>query len=180
MDIGKFRASKGRLIAWIVIPPVLAVGIGLSSFAMKLQSEWRLERTQVLADLMPEVEKARMEAENLMVRFRESESGSISGEDELISFLQNAAQQAGFTVDTLKVERKPSVVNKSVPVLMASVRGSGTLASVQGFMGDVSSRQHLLSETSLQVSQGGRNMDENSCRADITFELILFKSGGGA
>ncbi|QBG46122.1 hypothetical protein EGM51_01350 [Verrucomicrobia bacterium S94] len=182
MDLGKFKAGRRRLAGWIIIPPLLIVGIGLTSFALKLQSEWQLERTRVLADLLPRVDAARKAAEELMVRFRTSESGSVKTEDELISFLQNAAQHAGFTVDNLKVERRASEINGSVPVLSASVRGTGTLLSVQHFMGDVSSRQHLLSETSVQLSQSGKTAGEEICRADITFELILFqtgKTGGG-
>ncbi|MDZ8119283.1 hypothetical protein [Pontiella agarivorans] len=170
-------------MGWVIIPPLLIVGIGLTSFALKLQSEWQLERTRVLADLLPRVNYARKAAQELMVRFRESESGSIKTEDELISFLQNAAQAAGFTVDNLKVDRRSSETGANVPILSARVRGTGTLLSVQNFMGDVSSRQYLLSETSVELSQSGMTEGEDTCRAEITFELILFqtgKTGGGA
>lgn len=182
MDLGKFKASRRRLTGWVIIPPVLIVGVGLTSFALKQQSEWQLERTRVLADLLPRVDSARKAAEGLMVRFRASESESVKTEDELISFLQNAAQHAGFTVDNLKVERRSSEINAGVSVLSANVRGTGTLRSVQNFMGDVSSRQHLLSETSVQLSQSGKTAGEETCRADITFELTLFptgRTGGG-
>lgn len=183
MDIGKFKASRGRLIAWVLIPPALIVGIGLSSFALKLQSEWQLERTRVLSELLPQVKQAELEVQSLLTLFNESAAGSIKSEDELISFLQNTARDADFTVDSLQVERRSSASDKKTSVLTAKVRGSGTFVAVQSFMGDAASRQHLLSESSLQISQGGERENRETCRADITFELILFnagKLGGGA
>lgn len=180
MDVGKFKASRGRLISWVILPPVLIVGIGLSSFALSLESEWELERTRVLAELLPKVEEARKEADNLIVQYRESDTGSVTSEDELISFLQNIAQQTGFTVDTLKVERRGSSAGHNVPVLTAHIRGSGTMLSLQNFIADAGSRQQLLSERALKISQGGQVVGEEICRADITFELALFKMGGDA
>lgn len=183
MDIGKFKTSRARLTAWILIPPVLMAGLGLMSFALKLQSQWQLERTQVLAELLPRVVEARRTAEVLLQEFADSEAGAVKNEDELISFLQRAALQADFLVDSLKVERRGAPGNKQAAVLTANVRGTGTFRAVQAFMSDVSMRQNLLSESSLQVSQGGREDHAESCRAEITFELVLFDSGtagGGA
>ncbi len=183
MDIGKFKASRGRLTAWILIPPVLIVGLGLTSFALKLQSEWQLERTKVLCELLPRVVNARIAADQMFAEFRASESDTIGNEDELISYLQNAAHQADFTVDSLKVERRDSSAGSSAAVLTATVKGTGSFLSVQTLMSDVSMRQHLLSESSLQITQGGKDADATSCRAVIRFELILFDHGsigGGA
>lgn len=174
MDIGKFKASRGRLTAWIMIPPVLIVGLGLTSFALKLQSEWKLERAQVLQELLPRAAASQAEADALFQEFLASESGAITSEDELISFLQNAAHQADFVVDSLKVERRESAANNQAAVLTASVKGTGTFLAVQTFMGDAAMRQYLLSESSLQISQGGKGSGAESCRAEIRFELILF------
>lgn len=182
MDIGKFKKSRARLTAWVVIPPVLIVGVGLSSFALKQQSEWQLERTRVLSELLPKIEKTQNEALALLTEFSNSDAGNVKSEEELISFLQNAARESEFTVDSLKVERKASSADKTVPVLVAKVRGSGSFLSVQTFIGDAVSQQQLLNETSLQISQGGYGIGEDSCRADIVFELIRFnfeKSDGG-
>lgn len=175
MDIGKFKASRTRLLLWVLIPPFLIAGIGLTSYALNQQSEWVLERTRVLAEMLPRVVVAQQSASSLIESFNASEAGSIKTEDELISFLQNSANNATFMVDSLKVERKVSSASKNIPVLTASVRGSGTIGAVQSFMGDVTTGQQLLSETSLQISPGGTSASgEGSCRADITFELILF------
>jgi len=174
MDIGKFKASRGRLTAWILIPPVLIVGLGLTSYALKRQSEWQLERAQVLQELLPRAAKSQAETEALFQAFMASESGTIASEDELISFLQNAAHQADFVVDSLKVERRSSGAPQQTTVLTASVKGTGTFLAVQTFMSDVAIRQHLLSESSLQISQGS---DAETCRADIRFELILIDMG---
>ncbi|MDF7799996.1 hypothetical protein P4C99_11020 [Pontiellaceae bacterium B1224] len=177
MDLGKFKASRTRLLLWVLIPPFLISGIGLTSFALDQQSTWVLERTKALSEILPKVVAAQESVESLLQTFNASEAGRIKTEDELISFLQNAANNADFMVDSLKVERKVAAMSKNVPVLAASIRGSGTIMAVRSFLGDVTARQQLLSETSLQINQGGRSLGEESCRADITFELILFKNG---
>jgi hypothetical protein len=182
MDVGKFKASLPRLFLWILIPPLLITSIGLTSYAMRQQSDWHLERTRAYAEVLPELALAKRRAETLISDFNNSEAGRIKSEDELISFLQNSAPQCGFMVDTLKVERKTSSATGNLPVLNANVRGSGSFAAVQAFIGDVTSRQQLLTESSLQISLGNQALGEDFCRADISFELILFdqnKPAGG-
>ncbi|MDF7808432.1 hypothetical protein P4E94_13340 [Pontiellaceae bacterium B12219] len=181
--MGKFKASRGRLFLWILIPPFLIAGIGLTSFALKLQSDWKLERTRAYASVLPEVAAAKRKVETLISTFNNSEAGRIKTEDELISFLQSSAQDADFMVDTLKVERKTISAGGSVPVLLANVRGSGSFEAIQNFLSEATSRQQLLTESSLQISRGGQSPGHDACRADISFELILFKlktPGGGA
>lgn len=168
MDIGYFKASRARLLLWVLIPPILIAVIGLTSFALNQQSKWALERTKSLSEILPKVVAAQQNAEALIDTFNASEVGRIKTEGELISFLQDTANKAECMVD-VKVERNTSAAGNDLPVLTANVRGAGTLAAMQVFLGDISSRQQLLSETSLQISQEGE-----SCRAEITFELILF------
>lgn len=181
MDIGKFKASQTRLIIWILVPPLVVVGVGLSSYALQLQSEWRLNRTKGLSDVLPKLVQTQARSGKLIDEFEGA--GAIQSEDELISYLQNVAQGAGFTVDSLKVARRASVPGLGMPVLTASVKGSGRYEAIEAFLGDVTANQHLLSESSLQVTRNARGAyEQDACRADITFELVLFdalkKSGG--
>ncbi|MDH3981997.1 MAG: hypothetical protein OES84_03755 [Kiritimatiellaceae bacterium] len=184
MDIGKFKSNPLKLTLWIMVPLVLTVGMGLSSYALKLQSEWQLSRTQVLSEILPQLAKSQDGARNLIKEFQGLETERVKTEDEFISFLQSAASQSGFTIDSLKVDRRVSVQNGNSPVLVASVKGAGTFQAVETYLGDVTSSQHLLSESSLQISQASRMAEEGSCRADIVFELFLFETskpeaGGG-
>ena len=177
MDIGKFKASRARLILWVLIPPSLVVGAGLSSHALRAQSEWQLNRTRALAEVFPKLVIARRNAERLMAEFNGTESSSLKSEDELISYLQSAARKVDFTVDSLKVERRSSPSADNAPMLTASVKGTGGFGAIQHFLGDVSAGQHLLSESYLQLSRSSAAASPEECRADITFELILFNAG---
>lgn len=174
MDIGKFKSSRGKLIVWILVPPLLIVGVGLSSYALQRQAEWRLNRTKRFAEVLPRLVRAQREADALFEEFTHSETGTVKTEDELISFLQSAAQKTGFTIDLLKVERTTSAQNASLPVLTANVKGFGMFLTVESFLKDVTSSQHLLSENSLQLTQESSSYDASVCRANITFELVLF------
>ena len=171
MDVGKFKASRLRLMLWILVPPVLAVGAGLGTYTMRLRSEWELKRTRKLDDVLPRLVETRRQAEAVVAEFRGSDTESLRTEDELISFLQEAAQESGFPVDSIGVERRSA---QGRPLLAASVKGAGTFNSIQRFMGDVSSAQHLLSESSLKLSKNTLAAEDDSYKADLLFELVLF------
>lgn len=183
MDIGKFKSNQLRLTLWVLTPLVLVLGMGFTTYALKLQSEWQLNRTKVLSELLPRLNQSKYQSRNLIAEFHGSKTDQIKTEDEFISFLQNAAHKVGFTVNSLKVERQTLAQNKNMPVLVASVSGSGSFQAVETYIGDVVSKQYLLSESSLRISQTGVGEYENNCRVDLTFELVLpkpleLKSGG--
>jgi Tfp pilus assembly protein PilO len=182
MDIGIFKASRGRLILWMVIPPVVAIGMGLSSYTLQLRSQWKLNRAQKLSSVLPRLASVQQEAHDLLSNFQASSTQHIKSEDEMISFLQDVAQQAGFVVDSLKVERRRSVQN--IPMLKANVMGAGSYEAIELFLGDVGSSQNLLSESSLKLSQSVTDRTSGNFQAEIEFELMLFNSvaatGGSA
>lgn len=170
MDVGKFKASRARLTMWIIIPPLLVSGIGLSSHALRLQSQWSLSRTEKLTDVLPKSVQAQKQGRRLLEQFHRLET--VQSEDELISFLREAAQRTGFMIDSLKVERKVSTKSK-MPVLVASVRGSGSFEVIQKYLGDTAVRQPLLFENSLKVSGASRSVEGRGFAVDVVFELLM-------
>jgi hypothetical protein len=174
MDIGKFKASRMRLSMWMLIPPLLIAGVGLSSYALQLQSTWRLGRTKALSDVLPKLVHTQQQARALLDGFRGMENRSIQSEDALISFIQETARKVNFTVDSLKVERRDSGPGVVMPVLVANVNGSGAIDATYRFLTEVSASQQLLSESSLRITQQPNAFDLKLCKADITFELVLF------
>ncbi len=166
-------------MAWILIPPVLIVGVGLSAHALQLQSKWKLERTKGFAAVLPKLVLTQNEAQKLLQDF--GKVSSIESEDQFISFLQGVAQKTNFSIDSLKVERKSKDSSRSV--LVASVKGTGRFLAIEAFIGDVSASHPLLSETAMQISRIVKSYQDNHFKADITFELVLFKpakTGGGS
>ncbi len=182
MDVGIFKASRAGLILWIAVPPLLIVGVGLSAYALQRQSQWQLNRTEVLAKVLPRFSKTQQAADALLAEFKGQEGASaIQSEDQLMSFLEETAQRAGFAVDSVKVERRVSAENRGMPVLIGNVKGAGGFDAIAQFIANVTSEQHLLSEQSVKITQsnGGGSMDYG---AELTFELLLFnepkKTGG--
>lgn len=181
MDVGIFKASRARLILWIAVPPLLMVGVGLSAYALQRQSQWQLNRTEVLAKVLPRFVKTQREASTLLAEFKGLGTSAIQSEDQLMSFLEETAQRAGFAVDSVKVERRVSAENRGMPVLIGNVKGAGGFDAIAQFIANVTSEQHLLSEQSVKITQsnGGGSMDYG---AELTVELLLFnelKKAGG-
>jgi hypothetical protein len=102
MDVGKFKASKRRLMAWIVIPPVIIVGVGLSAFALQERAQWRLQQTQSLSDVLPPFIQSQREASELVAGLGLGDEDRIGTEDQLITELNEAAYKHGFTVDSVR------------------------------------------------------------------------------
>jgi len=179
MDIGKFKSSRLQLTLWILVPPLLIVGVGLSTYALQLQSEWQLNRTKTMAEVLPKLAKAESAVVALLGQIDNPESQAISSEDGLISFIQSTARRVDFTVDSLKVERKaPGKGSGSdLPLLSAKVIGSGNIDAIQRFLADVGAAHQLLAESELQISQQSNGIDARNCRAEITFDLVLFEAG---
>lgn len=178
MDVGTFKASRLRLVMWVVIPPLLILGGGGSSFALRRLSEWRLNRVRLLANVLPKLTQTQRDSESLLSGFRGADATSIQSEDELISFIHETALKTGFTVDSLKVDRLGSTAIKSLPVLKAKVTGEGTFAIIQSFLSGTVTSQYLLSGTSLQLSQRMGRDGSSVYQADVTFELVLCDSLG--
>ena len=169
-------ASGRRLKAWLIIPPLLIVGIGLSSNAWRQRSHWQLQKTRALSEVLPSFITARKDVGNLIDGFKQSSAGEIGSEDQLISFLQDMAQQNDFLVDTVNVvnqknQRQPQQ-QKAIPVINAVVKGSGDLAAIQLYINQVKTAQRLLSVSSLRMSPP-KDSSVKSYNAEIVFELIL-------
>lgn len=177
MDLGKFKSSRLRLTLWILIPPLLSVGFGLSTYALQLRSEWQLKRTRGLAQVLPRLVETNNKARRMMQDFGAGEEQSITSEEGLISFLQESARETDFEVDSLNVERRSA---QGLNFLSASVTGSGSLSAIQHFLADVSTSHRLLSESSLQISQKASALAQGEYRADVLFDLVLFDGPKGA
>lgn len=180
MDIGIFKASRGRLMLWVLMPPLVLVGAGLTSHALKARSEWKLQRIQSLATALPKLEHARSAAEEIVNKFYGEDSGCLKTEEELVSYLHNASARVGFVIDSLNVERRVSARDKDIPMLMAEVKGSGSFVDIEDYLVEVLAGQQLLSESSVKVNRSANALHANEYRADITFELVLFRSVGKA
>ncbi|MEE9369731.1 MAG: hypothetical protein V3V05_12855 [Pontiella sp.] len=184
MDVGKFKASRGRLMAWIGIPPLLIVSVGLSAYAWAQKADTRLIQNQALSDVLPVFIKAQKDAAELIADLGINEEDKIGSEDQLISFLQEAALRRGFTVDAIQVVRHEKVRGKNVPVLSASVDGSGELAAIQLYINEIKSAQQLLSVSSIQLTQPKKmNVENKTFDAKVVFDLLLLeevlKTAGG-
>ena len=184
MDVGKFKASGRRMMAWVVIPPVMIAGIGLSTYAWKQRAEWQLRETQAISDVLPVFITAQKKASDLITDLGINKEGQIGSEDQLISFLQEAALRNNFTVDAIQVVRREKNRGNQVPVLSASVQGSGEFADIQLYVNEIKSAQQLLSVNTMEIQQTfGIDMEEALFEASVVFDLVLIeevlKSKGG-
>jgi len=147
MDVGKFKVSGLRLKMWLIIPPLLMVGVGLGSHA------WQ--------------------PVGLFEGFKTAVGGELGSEDQLISFLQDMAQQNDFMVDSVNVVDRKSQQQKAVPVLNAVVRGKGDFTAIQLYINEAKAGQRLISANSIKIVQPTDVSGGDLYDVEIVFELLL-------
>ena len=184
MDVGMFKVSKTRLIAWIVIPPVLITTVGLSSFALRQRAEWRLRQTQALSDVLPEVIEAQAKVQQLFEDLGLSEEKRIASEDQLISLLQEKAIQRNITFETVQVIRRDKSKRSNIPALSATVEAFGDVAAFQLYLNDIKVAQPLLTASSIKINQRTDSGGDGDFELNVVFDLLLvdevLKASGGS
>lgn len=174
MDVGIFKVSKTRMIAWIVIPPVLIAAVGLSSYAFRQRAEGRLNQTQALSDVLPAIIGAQKETKQLFEDLGLSKEKRIASEDQLISLLQEKAIQRNISFETVQVVRRDKSKGSSIPVLRAVVEAYGNVGAFQLYLNDVKLAQPLLTASSIQIDQ---RIDDGGGGGDfalmVVFDLLL-------
>lgn len=170
MDVGIFKVSGGRLKMWLMIPPLLMVTVGLGSYAWQQRAQWQLQETQALSDVLPPFIAARKAAKDLFEGLKTDSGGELGTEDQLISFLQDIAQQYEFTVEAVNVVDQKQ---QAASVLNIVVRGAGDFTAVQLYINEAKSKQRLLSVDSIKVMQPSEQRAGGLYDVEIVFELLL-------
>ena len=148
MDVGIFKASRTRLVAWIIIPPILITAVGLSAFAMRQRAEWELRQTLALSDILPEVIQARRNVRTLMDNLGLTEEKQITTGDQLIALLDEKASNRNIDLKRTQILQRDDVKGSGIPVISAVLEASGDFASIQLFLNDVRSAYPLVSARS--------------------------------
>ena len=160
-------------MAWIVVPPLLIVVVGLGSSAWLKRSEWRLRQTESLSDILPAFIEAQREARELIDGLVLDKEDQIGSEDRLISFLQEVAFRRGFTIDAVQVARREQAQDKEIPVLNAMVEGSGEFTDIQCYINEIKLSQQLLSVNSINLTQPRMQDQKGLFKARIVFDLLM-------
>ena len=173
MDIGIFKASGRQLKAWLIIPPLFIVSVGLGSHAWQQRAQWQLQKTKALSEVLPSFITARKNVIALIDGFQTSTGEGLGSEDQLISFLQDMAQKNNFMVDTVNVVSRKEMQRQTVPLLNAVVRGEGDFAAIQLYINEVKTEQRLLSVSSIKLLQPTEVSVGNMYEVEIIFDLLL-------
>ena len=172
MDVGIFKTSGTRLQLWLILPPLIMVSVGLGSHAWQERAQWKLEETQALSEILPPLIAARRDVMNLFKDFVSASGSELGSEDQLISFLQDMAQQNEFMLDTVnRVNLKKK--NLAVPAMHAVVRGRGDFTAVQLYINEAKSAQQLLSVDAVKIQKPSEEVGEGIYDVEIVFELLL-------
>jgi len=173
MDVGIFKASGARLKAWLIVPPLLIVSVGLGSHAWQQRARWRLQEAKALSEILPSFIMAQKEVAELFDSFKASGGSELGSGSQLISFLQDVAQKTDFVVDNVNMVNRKNQAQMDVPVLNAVVRGAGDFTAIEVYINKVKTEQRLLSVASIQIDSSEEHAADGQYEVEIVFELLL-------
>jgi hypothetical protein len=183
MDVGIFKAGKIRMALWIVVPPVLIVSVGLSSYAMQQRAEWRLQETKALSDVLPDVVNAKQDVKKLYDNLGLSREKRITTGDQLIGILEEKARLHGVDVKKTQILDREIAKGSKIPVISVIVDASGSFADFQLFLNDVKSAHPLVSARTITLQQGDESERKAGFDLRVVFDLLLvndvLKASGG-
>lgn len=184
MDVGKFKAGRARLVAWIIIPPIAMVSVGLSTYALKQHTEWKLKQSQAISDILPDIIQARKQVQNLFESKGLTRDQRITTSDQLFSLLEEKARNRNVTINRKQILNRENVIKTSIPMLNALVEASGTFSSYQLFLNDVLAAYPLISLRSVDILQSSEGNNAAGFQLRVMFDLMLvdevLKADGGA
>jgi len=142
MDVAVFMRSRRRLWTWLVLPAALTVVVHVSIRAYVAHTARGFLRRQAMAASLPPMEEKLRAVRNGLRKFAFVSEGDIEPAELVKSRVARAAQQVGFAVNTLSIDRPAAGTpppKGQIPYLLVHVAGEGPLASVIQLLNDVQS-----------------------------------------
>ena len=173
MDVGIFKASKIRLIGWIVVPPILIVTVGLSSYALRQRAEWRLKETRALSDVLPDVVHARRDIKELYDHLGLSKDKRITSGDQLINILEETARERDIELKRTQIVDREATRGSRIPTTSVIMEAAGGFDDFQLFLNDVKTAYPLVSARSIFLSEDEDNPDNTRFELKVVFDLLL-------
>ena len=135
MDEGRFERSRLIFWAWLVTPAVLILAAMLPSYFLMVRTQRTLaERKSVLQTIAPMEDRLRM-VNGILASLTVETGGSAQAADEATRRIYRAAQERGFTIRSLNVEKTPAE-SGGLKVLRISVQGEGSLPAIVNWLGE--------------------------------------------
>ncbi len=183
MDVGIFKASNARLIAWVVVPPFLITAVGLSSYAFQRNVSWQLEETKALSDVLPEVMQARKHIQHLFTELGLTDDKRITTGDQLTALLEEKAKKRNIDFKRTQILQNNRRKGSKIPTISLMVEASGEFSDFQLFLNDVKSAYPLVSARSINLSQAFESSAKEGFELKVVFDLLLvndvMKAPGG-
>lgn len=184
MDVGIFKASKMRLVIWIIVPPLLVIIVGLSSYALQQRAMWQLKETRALSNVLPAVITARKNVQQLLDNLGLSRNNRITTGDQLISLLQEEAKKRNINWKKGQILERDKTQKPKVPTISVLVEATGEFSDFQRFLNDVKSAHPLISTRSISLTQGKEDEAGKGFELKVVFDLLLvgdvLKEDGGS
>lgn len=152
MDLGQFRRSRTGFWAWVAVP-ILVIGVvsyALNTYCRHVNAAQ--DSRKVFVEMMPEMTRALVDAKETAEFFRSGRGGATGSLEDLTSWLNEAAQEAGFVVNSLRVKKEEGDVASSEALQEVVINGDGRLRVIMKYLNTLHRPQSMTAVKSARLT----------------------------
>lgn len=167
MDCTPFIRTRWLPVAWIAVPLLVLVGFGLAVNGFLRHQLISFDQRKTMAAMAPELERAAVDADRFLDRFRLNAPAGTSAQDFFIGMVSSAAEQTGFLTESIYVDQQTLDDVAGVAKVIIRLRGTGTARQTAEFLNSVYEADSMLSIDTLKMAPSGKSPQILSVETDL-------------
>ena len=160
MDLGYFKRSRLTFACWVAAPALVVAAVHSTAYRITRAAHEDLSHRNAYLSLLPLMDQSLDQAGRILEGFAIEASDGNGYADALTSSLQQTAQDADFTINSLSVDEKPQApapesASGNVTGYRVVIKGDGSLVSVVDFLRTVYNHHQLMVVESIRLTTMG-------------------------
>ncbi|MBC8206074.1 MAG: hypothetical protein ISR84_00060 [Kiritimatiellales bacterium] len=168
MDSARFIRNPGVLIAWLIIPPALALLVDRTAHGYVQRQEIRCAQFQTLERIIPNLVESDRDFIALTTPFQLQTAPGSSAEDANIALLNDAAEQSGFSITAINLNQIPIGKSPKTVRIDMSITGHGLTRAFAEFLREVKARDPFIYESQVVISRAATGYKDNDVAATLS------------
>ncbi len=167
MDCTPFIRTRWILAAWLIVPLLLLVTIGMAGRSFHYQQRTSLQQKIALFHMVPNMQSEADAAEEFLSTCRLDGSESVSAQDLYYSLINTAALNSGFELETIYLDQKTIDFELKTSRLTISLLGTGTSRQAAEFLQQIQTEDPMLFASTLRMFPSGKAPDILTLETDL-------------
>ena len=168
MDSARFIRKPVVLVAWLIIPPALALLIDRTAHGYVQRQEIRYAQFQTLERIIPNLMESDRDFIALTAPLHLQTAPGSSAEDVNIALLNDAAEQSGFSITAINLKQTPIENSPEIIRIDMNIIGHGLTRAFAEFLREVKARDPFIYESQVVISPTTKGDKDNEVKTILS------------